>query len=70
MQRAVPFIIAISGQVSVKTDLIDRIYECSFVPDLWPGVLEKTGCTRQAEVVSLLANVKLDRNPAKNRSSD
>ena len=24
----------------VKTDLIDRIYECSFVPDLWPGVLD------------------------------
>ena len=29
-------------------------------------VLEKTGCTRQAELVSLLANVTLDRNPAKN----
>ena len=29
-------------------------------------VLEKTGCTRQAEVVSLLANVALDRSAAKN----
>ena len=29
-------------------------------------VLEKTGCTRQAEVVSLLANVTLDRTPARN----
>lgn len=29
-------------------------------------VLEKTGCARQAEVVSLLANVTLDRNTAKN----
>ena len=29
-------------------------------------VLEKTGCTRQAEVVSLLANVTLDRSAAKN----
>ena len=29
-------------------------------------VLEKTGCTRQAEVVSLLANITLDRNPATN----
>ena len=29
-------------------------------------VLEKTGCTRQAEVVSLLANVALDRTPARN----
>jgi DNA-binding CsgD family transcriptional regulator len=41
VQRAVPFMIAISGQVSVKTDLIDRIYECSFVPELWPGVLDE-----------------------------
>lgn len=24
----------------VKTELIDRIYECSFVPELWPGVLD------------------------------
>ena len=29
-------------------------------------VLEKTGCARQAEVVSLLANVTLDRSTAKN----
>jgi hypothetical protein len=29
-------------------------------------VLEKTGCTRQAEVVSLLANVTLDRSATKN----
>jgi len=28
-------------------------------------VLEKTGCSRQAEVVSLLANITLDRNQAK-----
>jgi hypothetical protein len=25
----------------VKTELIDRIYECSFVPELWPGVLDE-----------------------------
>ena len=25
----------------MKTELIDRIYECSFVPDLWPGVLDE-----------------------------
>jgi DNA-binding CsgD family transcriptional regulator len=25
----------------MKTDLIDRIYECSFVPELWPGVLDE-----------------------------
>jgi len=29
-------------------------------------VLEKTGCTGQAEVVSLLASVTLVRNPATN----
>jgi len=29
-------------------------------------VLEKTGCVRQAEVVSLLANVTLDRSGSKN----
>jgi DNA-binding CsgD family transcriptional regulator len=32
---------SISGPVSVKTELIDRIYESSFVPDLWPGVLDE-----------------------------
>lgn len=25
----------------MKPDLIDRIYECSFVPELWPGVLDE-----------------------------
>ena len=25
----------------MKNDLIDRIYECSFVPELWPGVLDE-----------------------------
>lgn len=29
-------------------------------------VLQKTGCARQAEVVSLLANVTLDRSALKN----
>jgi DNA-binding CsgD family transcriptional regulator len=28
-------------RISVKTELIDRIYECAFVPDLWPGVLDE-----------------------------
>jgi DNA-binding CsgD family transcriptional regulator len=27
--------------IFVKTELIDRIYECAFVPDLWPGVLDE-----------------------------
>jgi DNA-binding CsgD family transcriptional regulator len=26
--------------VSVKSELIDRIYECAFVPELWPDVLD------------------------------
>lgn len=25
----------------MKTDLIDRIYECSVVPELWPAVLDE-----------------------------
>lgn len=25
----------------MKAELIDRIYECSFVPELWPGVLDE-----------------------------
>ena len=25
----------------MKNDLIDRIYECSFVPELWPGILDQ-----------------------------
>ncbi len=24
-------------------DLVDRIYECSLVPELWPGVLDELG---------------------------
>jgi DNA-binding CsgD family transcriptional regulator len=32
---------AILSRVSVKTELIDRIYESSFVPELWPGVLDE-----------------------------
>jgi DNA-binding CsgD family transcriptional regulator len=27
-------------RISVKNELIDRIYECSFVPEMWPGVLD------------------------------
>lgn len=27
---------------SVETELVDRIYECSFVPELWPDVLRDT----------------------------
>jgi hypothetical protein len=53
----------------VKAELIDRIYESAFVPELWPDVLNELaqpGCTRQAEVVSLLANVTLDRRVTQN----
>jgi hypothetical protein len=28
-------------RISVKTELIDRIYECSVVPELWPAVLDE-----------------------------
>jgi hypothetical protein len=30
---------------SMDPQLIDRIYECSFVPELWPGVLDELGRT-------------------------
>ena len=36
-------------------ELIDRTYESAVDPTLWPGVLEKTGCARQAEAAALLA---------------
>lgn len=47
--------IAASGGVAIST-----------VRSQLRQVLEKTGCARQAEVVSLLANVTLDRSTAKN----
>ena len=28
---------------STDPELIDRLYECAFVPELWPGVLEEMG---------------------------
>ncbi|MDO9563419.1 MAG: LuxR C-terminal-related transcriptional regulator, partial [Bradyrhizobium sp.] len=47
--------IAASGGVAIST-----------VRSQLRQVLEKTGCARQAEVVSLLASVTLDRGAAKN----
>ena len=32
---------SLRGGFFVKNELIDRIYESSFVPDLWPGVLDE-----------------------------
>jgi hypothetical protein len=31
---------AILPRISMTDDLIDRIYESSFVPELWPGILD------------------------------
>ena len=28
---------------SMDSELVDRIYESSFVPELWPGVLDELG---------------------------
>ena len=43
----------------MDTDLVDRIYESSFVPELWPGVLDELG--RVAEGVGgVLAITKAD----------
>ena len=33
----------------MKTELIDRIYECSFVPELWPGVLDDLAALMQGK---------------------
>jgi DNA-binding CsgD family transcriptional regulator len=35
--------VAEHGNISMDPQLIDRIYECSFVPELWPGVLDELG---------------------------
>jgi hypothetical protein len=34
--------ISIDGQ-AMDPDLVDRIYESSLVPELWPGVLDELG---------------------------
>lgn len=31
----------IQARGTVTADLVDRIYECSFVPELWPGILDE-----------------------------
>jgi DNA-binding CsgD family transcriptional regulator len=36
------------SKVAVPTDLIDRIYECSVLPELWPGVLDDLAETTDA----------------------
>jgi hypothetical protein len=35
------------GKQSMDSELVDRIYESSFVPELWPGVLDEV--TQMAE---------------------
>lgn len=37
-------------------DLIDRIYECAFAPDLWPGVLDELSRLAEAEGGVLFAS--------------
>lgn len=39
----------------MKADLIDRIYECSFVPELWPEVLDELAVMVQARGGQLFA---------------
>src|SRR5262245_41485944 len=34
---------------SMDPELVDRIYECSLVPELWPGVLDELGRISGAE---------------------
>ena len=33
----------------MKDDLIDRIYECAVLPDLWPGVLDELASLMQGK---------------------
>ena len=41
-------------------ELIDRIYECSFVPELWPGVLDQLARIAEARGGALFtANTKV-----------
>jgi hypothetical protein len=39
-------------KTTVNPELIDRIYECSFVPELWPKVLGEVG--RMSETAASL----------------
>jgi hypothetical protein len=39
----------------MQEDLIDRIYECSFVPELWPQVLDELAQLAQARGGQLFA---------------
>ncbi len=39
----------------MKADLIDRIYECSFVPELWPDVLDELALLADARGAQLFA---------------
>ncbi len=43
IQRVVARVQQQIGERSMDPELIDRIYECSFVPELWPGVLRDLG---------------------------
>ena len=38
---------------SLESELIDRIYECSFVPELWPQVLRDTSKISESAGASL-----------------
>jgi len=37
-------------------ELVDRIYECSFVPELWPGVLREVGRIAEAGASLFITN--------------
>jgi DNA-binding CsgD family transcriptional regulator len=44
-----------SWEKFMQDDLIDRIYECSFVPELWPGVLDELAHMSDARGAQLFA---------------
>jgi DNA-binding CsgD family transcriptional regulator len=47
---------AVSGHLSVNPELIDRIYECSFAPELWPKVLGEVGRVSEAGASLFITN--------------
>ena len=44
------------GKQSMDPELVNRIYECSFVPELWPGVLREVGRIAEAGASLFITN--------------
>ncbi len=51
-------------------DLVDRIYECSFVPEQWPGVLDEVGRIAEAEASLFITNADVTSWTASKRAHE